>query len=305
VDYRGNKLFYTTWNTLVPSSNSLIGGGLSAFAAVSRATSKQMDYQRIQDEIDHYRATHSQLTREDRNVLDDLILQRDAARNSKIKSTVLAIPGIPGGGSIFSFFDKRAHDSDFALAQNALHDARQDHKEEPSEDTVIQLRNARDDVEQKESRRDASTFDLLGDRAKGLGAVYRNKASQLQLDTGYRSRRAAQDDFAEDPSESNRLKLQLANLFIRATKEEDAANKAELFLSSTSSPLAMASLILNGKGFEGESGLWLRYARLERQILLRERAQAMQDNGASPVAERMLALSQYGRQTSAGNTGNK
>jgi len=301
-------MFYTTpWDTLFPRANpdltSFIGGGLSTFAATSRAASSQMDERRIQDEIDHFRATHRQLTREDRNVLDDLFLQREASRNSKLKNVVLTIPSIgpvPGGGSVYSLFEKRAYDSDFALAQNTLHDARQDHREEPSEDTVIQLRNARDDVEQYDSRRDASTFDLLGDRARGLGAVLRNKASQLQLDTGYRSRRAAQEDFAEDPSEINRMKLQLANVFIRATKEEDAANKAELLLSS-SGPLGMASLILNGKNFQDESRLWLRYARLERQILLRERAQGMQDQGASPVAERMLALSQYGRDTSTSN----
>jgi len=185
------------------------------------------------------------------------------------------------------------------LAQNSLVDARQDYQGDPSRTKHLQVRNAQDDVHQYDDRTEADTFDLLGNSfngaAHGLGAVLRKKASATQLDAGLRRKRAAQQDFAKDPSESNRLKLQLAKTFDRATEREDNSNTDEIVTNRLlGSKLGIASLVFNNQNAQDESAAWDQYFRLKRKIRLRERAQALQNGGASPVAQQMLGLSTYG-----------
>jgi hypothetical protein len=282
-----------------PSTTGLLSSGLGRFAGTAKAAAAKRNEDRLQDEIDHFRDTHPQMTPADRDDLDDLVLQRESARNTKLRRFVSTIPNtvIPStGGSFASFFERRSLDNDYKLAQNTLHDARQEAQSDRDEDSVLHLRNARDDVEQADQRRDAATYDLLGTSFNGagkLGPIFRKRASQTKIDIGYRTLRAARQDFAENPSQENRENLQLADLFVRASEQEDDANKGDLVVSSLI-PGANKFLgyIASGKNFQDESRLWLRYNRLKRQILLRKRAEALQ--GANPVADRMLGLSMYG-----------
>jgi len=311
VKYQGKNLLYNApWQFLFPtivdpSLSSTVFAGLSRFASTAKAASAQIDEDRMQAEISHYRALHPELTRDDRDALDDLKIQRDAFRNSKKKNVIQTIPNvglIPStNGGVSTFYERRAHEDWLQLAQNHLVDARQDFQEDRNKGNFVGLRNARDDVEQADQRRDADTFDLLGNSfhgaVLGLGAVLRKKASSTTLDIGYRKRRAAQDDFAKDPSEANRLNLRLANLYIKAVEQEDDSNKDEI-LFSTRAPvpttLRIASFLFNNQNAQDEQAAWAQYERLKRKILLRERAQSMQDSGASPVAQQMLGLSMYG-----------
>jgi hypothetical protein len=307
IGAQANNLFYTTsWATTFPNADpgttSLLSSGLGRFSLTAKAASAQRNEYRLQDEIDHYRATHPEMTREDREVLDDLVLEREASRNDKIRRVVSLVPNLVVSGTgapISAFFERRSNDNSYSLAKNALYDARQDFKP-GDEDSVRSLRNARDDVEQADQRRDANTYDLLGTSFNGaakLGPIFRKKASQTKIETGYRNLRAARQDFAEDPSEDNRLALQIANVFVRASEEEDEYNKDDLVTSALFPAASMRTRILasiaSGKNNQDESHLWLRYSRLKRQQLLRKQAKGVQSE-TDPVAQRMLGLSIYG-----------
>jgi len=214
---------------------------------------------------------------------------------SLVPNTVISSTGAP----ISAFFERRSNENYYSLAKNALYDARQDFQ--PGDvDSFRTLRNARDDVEPADQRRDANTYDLLGTTFNGaakLGPIFRKKASQTKIETGYRNLRAARQDFAEDPSEDNRLALQIADVFVRASEEEDEGNKDDIVTSALFSGAALRTRILgfiaSGKNFQDESRLWLRYSRLKRQQLLRKQAKAGQAE-TDPVAQRMLGLSMYG-----------
>jgi hypothetical protein len=305
---RGANLFYNVPGmVLFPDTPEWHDpkGGFGRFSNIAKGGAASLNEQRIQNEIDYYRRNHPQLTQEDREHLDDLVLQRESARNQKVRRFVATIPntGIPAtGGSVKDFFERRANENDHSFAKNILSDAREEYRKEQNQDNLMSVRNARDDVEQTDQRRDANTFDLLGTRfnnAFRLGPIYRKKASQTKLDIGYRTLRAAQQDFAKDPSEENRDQLRLARLFIDATIQEDDANKADVILAALpgiSGNTVTTSTILSAKNFQDESGIWLKYDRLKRRILIKQHAQeAQKAAGASPVAQQMLGLSMYGR----------
>jgi len=250
----GHNMFYTTsWGTMFPSADpattSLLSSGLGRFGTTAKAAAAQRDEDRLQDEIDHFRATHPQMTSDDRNTLDDLVLQREGSRNQKIRRVVSLVPNAvisSTGAPISAFFERRANEDSYSLAKNELSDARQDFK--PGDDASIRkIRNAQDDVEQADQRRDANTYDLLGTSFNGaakLGPIFRKKASQTKIDTGYRNLRAARQDFAKDPSEDNRLALQIADVFVRASEEEDESNKDDIVTSTLFPAASMRSKIL-------------------------------------------------------------
>jgi hypothetical protein len=285
-----------------PGTTSLLSSSLGRFSTTAKAASAQRDEDRLQDQIYHYRATHPEMTRDDRDALDDLVLEREAWRNQKLRRVVSLVPNTvisSTGAPISAFFERRSNDNFYSLAKNALHDARQDF-EPGDEDSFRKIRNARDDVEQADQRRDANTYDLLGTTFNGasrLGPIFRKKASQTKIETGYRNLRAARQDFAEDPSEDNRLALQIADVFLRASEEEDEGNKDDIVTGALFPAATIQSRILgtiaSGKNFQDESRLWLRYSRLKRQQLLRAQAKSLEGE-ADPVAQRMLGLSMYG-----------
>jgi len=304
LNTRANNMFYNTpWEAMFPFADTNgLTSGFTRFGNTAKAKVNQLEEERLQDKIDYFRSTHPQpLSRDDQNALDDLVLQREYFRHQKQRRFSAAIPGavIPStGASIATFFDRRANEDYYDLAKNTQKDVREDYQQSPNEDNLVKLKNARDDVEQADQRRDASTFDLLGssfNSAGRLGPIFRKKASQTKLDIGYRTLRAARQDFAEDPSEDNRMNLQLANLFIRATEEEDGANKADIVIGTLmpNVPTLLKAFISSGKNYQDESHLWHRYEKLKRQILLRKRAQALPAS-ADPGAQRFLGLSMYG-----------
>jgi hypothetical protein len=304
LDLRANNMFYNTpWEAMFPGAPTAgLTAGFGRYGATVKAKVNALNEERLQYEIDHFRATHPRpLSREDQNTLDDLILQRESFHDNKIRRFVSTIPGTTissTGAPIASFYERRATENNYVLAENALQDNRDAYQDEPNRDNLIGLRNARDDVEQADDRRDAVTFDLLGGTFNGagrFGPILRKRASQTKLEIGRRNVRVAEQEFINDPSEDNRLNLQLANLFVRATKEEDAGNKADVVVGSLmpNVPTLIKAFISSGKNFQDESRLWLRYDRLKRQILLRERAKTLQGNPDS-VAARFLGLSMYG-----------
>lgn len=301
LDVTANNLFYNTpLGVLFPTADPAVQAntGLLQYAGYTRADENQKIANRIQDDIDYYRSTHPQLTDDDRNHLDDLKLQLDSARNQKIRRTFQALPT---AGPYASVFERRAREDDLNLAQNALHDARSEVRQAPSQDKVVSLRNAQDDVEQAQDRRDATTFDLVTAATSnagqvGIAPILRKKASQAKLNVGYRNLRVAQDNYDKDPSESNRMKLRLARLFIDATTQEDDANTNEALFSTNFNKFGLMNVILQSKNFQDESNLWLQYDRLHRKILLNDQAADAQSKvtDSNTVAQRMLGLSLYG-----------
>jgi len=285
---------------------------LGSIGLAYKADSAAQSVRYYQREINHLRATTPQLTREDRNKIDDFALQRDSAYQTKLRreSGLLPFDAItPGGGSISSVFDVKAKQFTQNLAQNTLFDARRAYAADPSRENAIALRNAQDGVQQADQREDASKYDLLGSSFGGafrFGPVFRKKASQTKLDIGMRNLRVARQEFAQNPSQDTHAKLQLADLFVRATEQEDDSNKNDIITSllvgDLSSPGDDASFIWNtvqsSKNSQDESRLWLKYARLQRADLQRQKAQSLQsDSSSSPVASQMLGLSMYGRQS--------
>jgi hypothetical protein len=304
LNARANNMFYNTpWEAMFPFAPTAgLTSGFTRYGNTAKAKVNQLEEDRLQDKIDYFRATHPQpLSRDDQNALDDLVLQREYFRHQKQRRFSAAIPGavIPStGASIATFFDRRANEDGYYLAKNALSDTRENYQAKPDQENLVKLKNARDDVEQADDRKDASTFDLLGssfNSAGRLGPIFRKKASQTKLDIGYRNLRAARQDFAQSPSEDNRMNLQLANLFIRATEQEDGANKADIVIGTLmpNVPTLLKAFISSGKNYQDESHLWLKYERLKRQILLRKQAKALPEN-ADPVSARLLGLSMYG-----------
>jgi len=164
-----------------------------------------------------------------------------------------------------------------------------------------------------QDRSDADTYDLLGYKSFGgagrLGPIYRKKASQEKLSQGYRDRRVAEEAYAKDPSEDNRLALHLANLFVRASEKEDEANQDDIVVNTLApggvvfpSATLVGGIISTNQKFQDCADLWLQYDRVKRQILIHQRQEATQttqaDAGASnTVAQRMLSLSNYGPQS--------
>jgi len=301
LDLRANDLFYNTpIGVMFPNADPVLGAntGLLRYAGYAKAEVNQKIINRIQDEIDYYRSTHPQLTLDDRNYLDDLRLQLDSARNQKIRRTFQAVP-IPG--PFASVFERKARAADIDLAQNALHDARSDVRQDQSQDSVVDLRNAQDNVEQAEDRHDATTFDLLTGAGAAptqvaLGPLFRKKASQAKLNIGYRNLRVAQQNYDEDPSESNRMKVRLARLFIDATEQEDDANLNEVLFSTNFNQFGLMNVILQSKNFQDEADLWWQHERLRRKILLNDQTADAQSqvSDSNPVAEQMLGMSLYG-----------
>jgi hypothetical protein len=311
ADLNGNRM-YLTFDTSIPGVDDAdlpftysppIPGLATAFLADSAALQERY----YQNEIDYIRATTPVLTREDRNKIDDFALQRDYAYNTKLRRGVGLVPTLqlPGElGPFSSIFDVRAKNAGWVLAQNKLTDARQAYQADPIRKNYIALQNARDGVEQADHRQDASSYDLLGDTYNGasrFGGVFRKKASETKLQIGLRNLRVARENYVKDPSEENWYALRLADLYVRATEEEDETNKNEitfgLLAEGLGTPGDLIGLIWNNalisKNSEDESRLWLKHARLEREQLQRERARALQ-SGASPVAAQLLGMSMYG-----------
>jgi len=209
-----------------------------------------------------------------------------------------------------AFFARRGNQDDVTLAQNGLQDARSTYQQDPDQANYVGVRDAQDNVQQFQDRRDADTYDLLGNSLGGagrLGAIFRKKASATKLQTGYRDRTAAEAAYRADPSEDNRLNLRLANLFIRATQKEDEANNDDIVVSTLvpggaaiPTSTAMEGLIAENQKFQDCADLWLEYDRVKRQIVVlqRQEAQAKATTAAAAssntVAQRMLALTTYG-----------
>jgi len=306
LDVQGNKFFYNVpFGVLLPDAEPALAANTNflRFGGYSKAASVQIDEQRIQDEIDYYRRTHPKLTLDDRIHLDDLKLQLESAHNQKIRRGIQTIPlaySASVTGAYPAYFERKANQNDLDLAQNALHDARGEYREGQSQDKLVDLRNAQDDVKQMQARRDSNTFDILGlvggnPAATTMAPLLRKKASQAKLDVGHRNLRTAQQNYAKDPSKINAMKLRLANLYIDATEREDVANSQEVIFASNFGEFGRLNLLSNIKNFQQESEIWLRYDRLSRKILLEEQAAAKSEmSDENPVVEQMLGLSMYG-----------
>jgi len=329
---RGNAAAYNVrFSTAVPSTTIPTANQdtFLRFGTVTKGVANSVTEQTIQDKIDYFRATHKgPLTQEDRNTLDDLRLQLDAARNQKVRRYTAALPigstigTFSSTGAQFSaYFERKAHDADLTLAQNQLVDARQDYAKDPSQQNKVDLVNARDTEDQARDKRDANTFDLLGTTvgyAPVAGPLLRKRASASQIEVGQRNLRVARANYANDPSQDNLDQLRLADLFLRASQDDDQANSKDLLVSSLltnfgttlttgQSNLNTWSQVLSARTFDVESRKWLRYSRLKRQIL--ERKIAQKASGASSsstaaaaapgpdavVAQRLVAMSMYGR----------
>jgi len=310
ADYRGNNIFYNVpLPTLFPNAafDGFNSDGFLDFGAYSKASSDAQNERRMQLEINHFRATHPRMTWEDRNKLDDLILQRDAFHNQKLRRTLSISDFSPAGPyDISSVFDVRGKALDANLAQNELYDARQSIREDRSRDNIVELRNAREGVAQADLREDAARINIFGSDSGfyHFSPILKKKASQIKLDTGYRNLRTAQQKYLQDPSEDNRLEVQLADLFIRATEEEDESNKGAIVstsLANSNSRLGLLSVIASAKNEQDESRLWLKYNRLKRQILLRKQAQEMQGggSGSGSAADQLMSGSNRATQTDA------
>jgi hypothetical protein len=299
LNFNTNDLPFTPPFTFVP--------GIPTLAPAFLADSAAQQERYFQNEIDYLRASKPVLTQADRDKIDDFALQRDYAYNTKLRRGVSLVSSLdlPGElGSFSSIFDVRAKNDGWILAQNKLTDARRAYQADPSRKNAIALQNAQDGVDQADFRKDASSVDLLGgtfDNINRFGGVFRKKASETKLQIGLRNLRVARENYSKDPSEDNWYALRLADLYVRATEEEDETNKNEvvvdLLLDSGDSAGDAAGLIWNyallNKNSEDESWLWLKHARLEREQLQRQRARALQA-GASPVPAQLLGLSMYG-----------
>lgn len=318
ADLNGNRVFLNFQDPDLAITGFTPFPGLGAsFLADSAAQQERY----FQNEIDYIRRKPV-LTQEDRNKIDDFALQRDYAYNTKLRRGVSLIPvsalSTPGLlGPFSSVYDVKAKTLGVTLAQNKLTDARRAYQAEPSRANWIALQNAQAGVEQADYRQDASSFDLLGGEFGGefsafdqFGGVFRKKASETKLEIGLRNLRLAREQYAQDPSEDNWYALRLADLYVRATEEEDEANRNEVtanflvrrylaggdFTEYTGDLLGYGwNAALGFKNNEDESRLWLRHARLEREQLERQRARALQ-SGASTVPAQLLGLSMYGPQ---------
>jgi hypothetical protein len=314
---QGNNLFFNTpWELMFPNANpdttAAADSTFLRFAPVAKAAAAQINEDRVEDAIDNFYRTRGPgpLSQADRNQLNDLVLQRESFRNQKMRRFVSTIPGTltTTGAPISAFFERRANQDDAYLAQNQLYDARQAFQTTKDRASRVKVLNAENMQQQAEDRRDANTYDLLGygtqfNGAARLGPIFRKRASEQTLQAAYRDLRLAQDNFAKDPSEDNRQQVKLARLFLEANQHDDNANNADVLLStlipggaSVSSTITVGSLLINGQEFQDSSKAWLQYDKLKRRILLKQHAAALQTSAlGNPVAERMLALSGYGR----------
>jgi hypothetical protein len=293
----GHKFIWTAPWSLVYGGG---GGNLGAFGQYGnylKAKGSQIDENRLDRQIDYYKATHQPMTVKDHDAVDDLVLQREAARNTKLRRSVAIFAPQP----FPAFFDRRAQEDNVQLAQNGLFDARQTYGTDPTQPNQIALVNARENVDQADNRRDATTFDILGAASPSvgvLGPVYRKRASEDKLDIGYRNLRTAQDAYAKDPSQINALNVKLANLFIRATSQEDDANKDDVIAGSLvpGAGGVIAGKLLSSKNSQDESDLWYKYNKLQRQILILQQQQALQSSSqaGNTVDQQLLGLQNYG-----------
>lgn len=298
------------------------------FGAAAKAGANYMNEQLIQDKIDYFYATHpGPLSLEDRNTLDDLELEREAARGQKNRRATSAMTTaiFPNGASYSHWFDRQSHEAGLELAQNRLVDARQDFQEDPSRQNRIDVINARETAEQMRDKRDANSFDLMGyskPYTSVIGPALRKRASGTQIEIGERNLRVARDAYAKDPSQDNYDQVRLAKLFLEASIDDDDANSKDLLASSitakytgsittTMQHLNLYSFILMNKNLDQQSRKWLRYSKLKRQILRRKLQAKRQESSttaastaaaAAPegsVAQRMLAMNNYGPRAAA------
>jgi hypothetical protein len=310
----GHNLFYTTpFGVLFPNVDTT-GLDVNAFGQYGnflKAKGNQIDEHRLDRQIDYVHATQP-MTVDSQNQVDDLVLKEQIAHNEYLRRAAAIIPGSLDFGTpsqvASAFFDRRAQQDNVQLAKNSLFDARQAYGTDPNQPHERALRDARENVQQADDRRDATTFDVLGNHFHGavLGPAFRKKASQEKLDVGYRDLRDAQDAYAKDPSEDNRLALKLAQLFVRATSQEDDANTDDVLVGAAFGGNVkglIAGQIASSKNSQDESDLWLKYNRLQRQILIRKQQEALQARNANPVAQQMLALQNYGPNTNQAATG--
>lgn len=299
------------------------------FGAAAKAGANYMNEQLIQDKIDYFYATHpGPLSLEDRNTLDDLELEREAARGQKNRraTSVMANAVFPNKALYANWFDRQSHEAGLELAQNRLVDARKDFQEDPSQQNRIDVINARETAEQMRDKRDANSFDLMGETMPYtfvIGPALRKRASGTQIEIGERNLRVARDAYAKDPSQDNYDQVRLAKLFLEASIDDDDANSKDLLTSSivtkfkgrittTMQHLNLYSTILMNKNLDQQSRKWLRYSKLKRQILRRKLQAKRQESSSTAaataaaattpegsVAQRMLAMNNYGPRAAA------
>lgn len=300
------------------------------FGAAAKAGANYMNEQLIQDKIDYFYATHpGPLSLEDRNTLDDLELEREAARGQKNRRATSAMANafFPNGAFYSDWFDRQSHEAGLELAQNRLVDARQDFQEDPSQQNRIDVINARETAEQMRDKRDANSFDLMGfskPYTSVIGPALRKRASGTQIEIGERNLRVARDAYAKDPSQDNYYQVRLAKLFLEASIDDDDANSKDLLRNAvtvkyagsmtptTAQHLNLYSTILMNKNLDYQSRKWLRYSKLKRQILRRKLQAKRQGSSSSSaastaaaaapegsVAQRMLAMNNYGPRPAA------
>lgn len=325
---RGFNVYYNVGvstflpNTILPVDRQQT---LTRYGSSAKAAGNFVTEQLIQDKIDYFRATHKQpYSQEDRQTLDDLRLQLDAARDQKNRRITQSFPtgfGKFANGAKFStYFDRQSKESSLTLAENRLDDARKDYAKDPSQENRLDLVNARDARETAEDRRDATTWELMGKTVPFggfTGQLLRKKATGTVIEIGERNLRKAQTDYAKSPSQDTYDKLRLAKLYLRAAEDDDDATSKDFLVSAVMNPfvthgklshdLVDWSEIMSGVSNDQQSRLWVKYARVQQQIAERKFQEARRKTDkaaptpapaapANDVSTRLVAMSMYGRQ---------
>jgi len=304
------------WN--VPASDILTGPAEKTLAAIDKfgpeqkGTAAARNEARVQDQISHFWATRKPgpLSQTDVGKLQDLHLQEDAYHNSKLRRAI-SVVGVPipaTGAGVNVIYERNANQDYVTLDQNAVTDAQQAiAKSGPTQSNVQALHNARLSVQARKDDVQANTMDLLGKigGAGKLGPILRAKASVNDVAVALHSQHAAQATYTKTPNVINGMKVQIANLALRAARAGHESDKSEVATASlgTKGIVKLLGALGEAAASQSQSSLIKRAARMQRQVLRMQRAKAMQQDqtaaatSGNQVAQQMLALSSYGPAT--------
>jgi len=300
------------------SSNAALLTALDKFGPEQKGEAAARNEEQVQDQISHFWATRQPgpLSQTEQNTLEDLKLQQDADQQSKIRRAVsiigLKIPGT--GAGLSSYYERSANQDSLTLAQNQESDAEQAiAKSGPSQANDQALHNARLSVTARREDRDANTLDLLGN-VGGLGKfgpVLRAKASVNDVAVALHKQKAAQETYTKTPNQMNGMKVQIANLGLRAARAGHESDKDEVADSSLGLKSGFVKIISDlgeAAASQSQTVLLKRAARLQRQVIKIQRAQNLKTTqtaaaaSGNQVAQQLLALSNYGPATATTTT---
>jgi len=300
-----NVLWNIPWSQLFPGTPLASGqfDFLTGYAAVNKGEWAGGQEDLIDQQISHFRRTHrGPLTQTQRNQLQDLQLHKQMYHNIKLRRTASLLPiTLPGGAGVSTYFKRQSHEDQLQLAQNQLDDARRTYDKTPNPQNAEQVQQAHENIRQAQDWKEADTFDLLGTNfgnAGRLAPFFRTKASTKAKQTAQQKRQDAEAAYRKDPTDVNRLKLQIAMATVKAWHADNDANKQEIAYASIggSSLSKLLGVVGNAQDFQNEERYWDKVARMNRALVHLERANAMK-NATAPgnsVQQRMLALDNYG-----------